>query len=30
MGYEYSKRMTDTIGRQGVDAVIEFFPNLQV
>ncbi len=29
-GYEYYKRMTDTIGSQGVDAVTEFFMNLQV
>jgi alkanesulfonate monooxygenase SsuD/methylene tetrahydromethanopterin reductase-like flavin-dependent oxidoreductase (luciferase family) len=29
-GYEYYKRMTDTIGSVGVDAVTEFFMNLQV
>ena len=29
-GYEYYKRMTDTIAGQGIDAITEFFLNLQV
>ena len=29
-GYEYYKRMTDTIAGQGIDAITEFFMDLQV
>ena len=29
-GYEYYKRMTDTIAGQGIDAITEFFMNRQV